>query len=427
MRTLRLLPCLLFALPLLPSSAQNYTPQKLVFTGADAYKAADLIAVTGLTPGKPVTAAEIDVAMQHLVDTGLFSDMRYTVDGKALTFALTPIASDQLLTARYANFVWWKPQELTPLVHARIPLFDGHIPVTGTMKDQVASALTALVLEKGVKAEVTSVSASDRIGEPVSRTDFSISYPPVRVGEVRIDQVSGAAAAKIDEIRKRFVGQEYDVDQTAPALVGNLRDAYLDLGYLDIAADPPAHSAPREGPAAILVDLTETVREGSVYRVSQMVWPESAIVPKASLSEAASLKAGDPASRIELLSTVAKAERRFAAAGYIDAKMSVEPRKDEARHEVAYNFSVTPGEQYALASVKTLNLSADQQAEFDRNDKLVPGKPYNEDEVRVLIQKLMTLRPFQGYEPHFGRMANPKTHLVTITFSFTRQGSRPPE
>jgi len=425
MKFLRVLPLFVPAVLLVSSSAQNYTPQKLLFTGADAYKAADLITVTGLTPGKPVTAAEIDIAMQHLVDTGLFSDMRYTVDGKALTFSLTPIASDQLLTARYTNFVWWKQEELTPLVHARIPLFDGRIPVTGTMKDRVASALAALVLEKGVKAEVTSISASARVGEAASRTDFSISDPIVRVGEVRIDQVSGAAAAKVAEIKKRFVGEEYDVDRTGPALVNNLRDAYLDLGFLDIAAEPPLHGAPQVSASAITVDLSESVREGNVYHVSQMVWPDSSIVPKAALSEAAALKPGAVASRIELLNSVAKAEGRFAAAGYIDAKISVEPAKDETRQEVAYTFSVTPGEQYTLGSVKTLDLTADQQAEFDKYDKLVPGQPYNEDAVRALIQKLMTLRAFQGYAPHFQRLGNPKAHVVTVTLSFVRPGSRP--
>jgi hypothetical protein len=114
-------------------AAATYAPKGIVFTGADQYKPADLISITGLTPGKLVTSEEVDAAMQRLVDTGLFSDMRYTVNDQALTFMLTPVAGDQLLAARYKNFVWWSDEELTALVHARIPLFTGHVPVTGTL------------------------------------------------------------------------------------------------------------------------------------------------------------------------------------------------------------------------------------------------------------------------------------------------------
>jgi len=223
------------------------------------------------------------------------------------------------------------------------------------MKDQVASALAALVLEKGVKAEVMSIASNKQVGGTAFGVDFSISDPMVKVGEVRIDQVSTTVATKISEVKKRFIGQEYDVDSTGPALSDSLRDAYLDLGYLDIATDPLTHATPKVGATAITIDVATTVHEGAVYHVSKMVWPESAIVSEATLAGAAQLKPGDPASRIELLSTVARAGGRFASVGYLDAKISVDPQKDDAHHEVAYKFSVTPGEQYRFASVKTVN------------------------------------------------------------------------
>jgi outer membrane protein insertion porin family len=406
-------------------NAQNYTPQKLLFTGADNYKTADLVAVTGLTPGKPVTAAEIDVAMQHLVDTGLFREMRYTVDGKALTFALTEVASDQLLPARYTNLVWWKPEELTPLVHARIPLFTGSVPVTGTMKEQIAAALSALVLEKGVKADVTSLVYSKSLGGANLGLGFSISQPVVEIGEVRVDGVSTGAESKVSVIKRRFAGQEYDVFETGPALSRNLSDAYLDLGYLDITVDPLAHGAPQISAMAITIDVSTTAHEGAVYHVSQMVWPESGVVPKSVLADVAQLKRGDPASRIMLLSTISKVGDRYAAAGYLDAKVSVEPQKDEAQHQIAYTFGVVPGEQYRVGSVKAENLNAEQQAEFDRNWKLAPGDVYNQDIARASVFKMASARAFQGFTPKMNRVADPATHLVAVTVSFVRAGSRP--
>jgi outer membrane protein assembly factor BamA len=242
---------------------------------------------------------------------------------------------------------------------------------------------------------------------------------------VRVDGVSAGAESKVTLIKRRYAGQEYDVFETGPALSNNLRDAYLDLGYLDIAIDPLAHGAPQLSPMAITIDVSTVAHEGAVYHVSQMVWPDSGIVPKAALTDVAQLKRGDPASRIMLMSTISKVGDRYAAVGYLDAKVSVEPQKDDARHEIAYTFGVVPGEQYRVGSVKAENLNADQQAEFDKDWKLAPGEIYNQDMARASVFKMASARVFQGFTPKLNRVADPKAHLVAVTVSFVRTGSRP--
>jgi outer membrane protein insertion porin family len=400
--------------------ATTYAPKKLVFTGADQYKAADLTTVTGLTPGKLVTTEEVEAAMQKLVDTGLFSDMRYTVNDQALTFMLTPVAGDQLLQARYKNFVWWSDEELNALVHGRIPLFNGQVPVTGTMKDGVASALIEILASKSVKASVSSVNSAN-LGGKVGGTLFAIDDPLVEVGEVRVDQVSAGAAASIADVKKRFTGQDYDAYSSGPSLRQNVQNAYLDLGYLDIAVDPPVRGTPDAGQSAIRVSLTTTAHEGSTYHVSKMDWPESQIVSKATFAEASQLKSGDLASRMVLMRTENAEAARFQAVGYLDAKVSSQGKKDEAKHEIAYVFEAMPGEQYKVASIKTPGLSADQQAEFDKVWKLAPGQFYNSEPIGTALQKLASNKAFQGLvaRPELQKIL--QTHTVVLTISFVKK------
>ena len=66
------------------ADAQSVTPKTITFNGAPQYAQADLLAVSGMTPGKPVTSAEIEAAMHRLDDTGLFADMRFGVTNDAL-------------------------------------------------------------------------------------------------------------------------------------------------------------------------------------------------------------------------------------------------------------------------------------------------------------------------------------------------------
>jgi hypothetical protein len=358
--------------------------------------------------------------MQKLVDTGLFSDMRYTVNDQALTFMLTPVAGDQLLPARYKNFVWWSDDELNALVHSRIPLFTGQVPVTGTIKDSVASALTEILASKSVKASVSSVNSAS-LGGKVGGTLFAIDDPLVEVGEVRIDQVSSGAAASIADVKKRFVGQDYDAYNSGPSLRQNVQNAYLDLGYLDIAVDPPVRGIPDAGQSAIRVSLSTTAHEGSTYHVSKMEWPESQIVSRATFVEASQLKSGDLASRMALMRTEAAETARFQSVGYLDAKVSSRGQKDEGRHEIAYSFEAVPGEQYKVASVKTPGLSAEQQAEFDKVWKLAPGQFYNAEPIGAALQKLASNKAFQGFVARPELQKNPQTHMVVVTISFVKK------
>ena len=254
---------------------------------------------------------------------------------------------------------------------------------------------------------------------------FSITEPMVEIGEVHVDQVSPNAAAKVAQVKKRYVGQEYDVNSSGAALSTNLTDAYQDLGYLDVAIEPPTHGAPQVSAMAITIDLATAAHEGSVYHVSQMVWPETAVISKQAMADAAQLKAGDVASRIMMLSAQARVKGRFDAAGYLDAKLSQSDRKDDATHEIAYTFSVNPGEQYKVAGVKTSGMNAEQQTDFDKTWKLGAGQAYDGDYVKTFVKKATGDRPFQGYAFKSETAADRATHTATITISVVKAGARP--
>src|ERR1700729_3293687 len=81
-------------------NAQTYTPHSLVFTGTTLDQAA-LTKVAAVTLGKPMTDSEIQGAMQRIVDTGLFAEIRYTVDDRVLNFIVTPQVASAMLPVIY--------------------------------------------------------------------------------------------------------------------------------------------------------------------------------------------------------------------------------------------------------------------------------------------------------------------------------------
>lgn len=403
-------------------SAQSWTPQKIVFNGTAGYTPAELTKATGLTAGTSMSKAEIEQAMQKLADTGLFADMRYNVDDHALSFSLTAQPDTLMLPASYTNFVMFEPGELTPLVHARVPLFHGKVPNVGNLQQAVQDALTAILADKGIKARVDVVDAAGS-GGSVTALNFSIGDPPVEIRNLQVDGVSSIAQAKVAEIRKEYMPSEFDL-QSGPSIQQRLADAYRDFGLLDVAIDPPTHAAPAIEPTTIWVDLSTTVHEGSIYRVSKLTPPTSDLVPHGAFEKAAQLKAGEPASRLLLLATKAKFQQEFSNLGYLEAQVSVDEQKDSAAHTIAYDFAAVPGPQYHLKRVMTVGLNDQQQKEFDKTWKMMPGAVFDERYVQRFVVDMIGQGPLRGYKPTSKMMLDRGDHTVVLELQFSQGMTR---
>ncbi|MGC2298667.1 MAG: POTRA domain-containing protein, partial [Acidobacteriaceae bacterium] len=119
-------PLLVLSALAVSAPAQKYVPKKIVFSGTTASQA-ELLAVSGLKPGDSLGQAEIQAAAQKLIDTGLFTDVRFAFDGAALTYILKPATGMEAVT--YANFPWWDEKTLNTAVAAKVPLFHGSVPL----------------------------------------------------------------------------------------------------------------------------------------------------------------------------------------------------------------------------------------------------------------------------------------------------------
>jgi outer membrane protein insertion porin family len=280
----------------------------------------------------------------------------------------------------------------------------------------VQDALTAILKDKGlVNPAVDSLPGH---GGMV----FSITNPPVQVDAFHVDNVSPAAQAKVAEVQKAIANSDYELG-SEDAARKRLEDAYLDLAYLDVAIDPPARSTPIIASGKILVDLTTAAHEGEQYHLAQLQLPATSIVPVADLQKAATLKPGDLATRIGLLSTAAHVDRQFTRHGYMDAKFSSTTTKNTAAHTVVFTLNVVPGEQFHLGSVKALNLTPEQQQDFDSAWKLRPGDPYDEDYVATFLKRNTALKSLTGYSASYKQAAYPDTHTVDLTLTFVKGGT----
>ncbi len=366
---------LLVVIPLcvaLRSPAQAALIKNITFDGAPQPQA-ELLTLSGLTPGKSLTKDDIEAALHRLDDSGLFSNIQYSVSAGTLTFTLEPSAKSQMQRVRYQNFVWYAPDELNQAVHARLPLFTDSVPANGELKTQVARTLEAILKQRDIQATVT---ARDLAG---GKVEYSITSPQVIVADLQIDNIRFESDPVLSSLRQGIVGAEYLEGVTQRAVGENLSYALKELGYLDETIGPIGHADPKVDPARISVTMTGTANPGARYQVARVTLPPLAgTVSAADLTSEHQVKAGGLPSPSLVTNTVGRLASVFNVHGFLDATSSVATTQDNVAQTVSYTFSVIPGDIYHMRTLLFApSVNAAQQTQLTQAWKLTKCAVYD--------------------------------------------------
>jgi outer membrane protein assembly factor BamA len=407
----RALSALLLLAPL-ATLAQTYTPKSIRIDAPAAVDTAEALRIAALPTNSPLTKQQIETALQHLADTGLFADVGYTVDAAALVIKLTPSASSQLLPARFGNLVWWRPAELESLLEARVPAFHGQLPLAGTLTDQVKAALVSLPHEKGVDATVNSMETADHPGGPITVTTLSIGSPSILIGDLQLHNALPALQPQLKKVQDRLHGQDFDAAETTKAVQDSVNDIYRNAGYLVVNTSAPTISAPRKDLLNYAVDLTSTITPGDLYHLSKITIDAQPPVSEADLLKAANLHPGDIASPATQRFARAEMQNLYAAQGYLGAQAVFTSRQDNAAHTVDYAYTFIPGDLYHFAFLDSSALPPEQQSAFARAFHPAPGAVTDAHFNAALAAAIQSL-------PHPNQIAyavltDSKTHSVII-------------
>ena len=143
----RLLLALILLLPALAGAADRYHLVRVLVTGSERYHEDDLVRATGLKVDSQVTADDLQNAANRLGNSGAFSSVQFlfkpAVGTKGVEADFQVSDAEKFLPAAFENFVWFSDSELQAAVHQMVPLYDGQLPTSGNMSDEVNAALIA--------------------------------------------------------------------------------------------------------------------------------------------------------------------------------------------------------------------------------------------------------------------------------------------
>lgn len=392
------------------TSAQTMVAKTITFTGAPQSQS-ELLTLSGLTPGKPLTKDDIDAAANRLDASGLFTSVQYSTTPGVLTFTLESTAKAQLQQVRYANFVWYTEAELNAAVTARLPLFTGLVPANGELKDQVTRTLVAILKQRGIDATV------DSQGVAGGKLEYRIVSPPILVTDLQIENIRWDSDPILTSVRQAQVNIDYLEGLSQQGAHENLSYALKELGFLDETVGTIAHAEPKVEPKSVAVVMTGAATPGGRYKVAHVTLPTPVGTVKANdLESEHQVKAGGLPSPSLVENTVGRMAFVFQGHGFLDAKSTVDAIRDSAAHTVSYTFAVVPGEVYHLRNVlMARDLTPDQKAQLTKAWTLPMGAVYERAPVESALDSLKTL--CGGHPASHKLMPDSTTHQVDVALS----------
>jgi len=354
-------------------AAAQSTVAAITFKNAGAYQPAALESIAGLHHGSSFTKDDLDKSAQTLLDTGLFDDVQFLTNGTPtatnITYTLTPTVSP-LLPVQFTNFPWWTHDEIVAALQASVPIFNGRVPPTGSLRATIQAALEKLLLTKGVTATVTNLGASN------SAIAYTIASPTIQLHAVNLTGVTPDMKEPVNKLTALLIGQR-DIETGAGTPEDNLITAYKDAGYFDVAITGVQRTVSPLNAGVISIDYAATVQPGTVYRLSHFELVDSPLLSTEAFQKLAVLHPEDPAANYPLLASLVKMRDPYSKLGYITMNTKVTRSLDTATHHVAYTVAVLPGPQFHLHSVTTTGLPAQDTAKFQSTFPMKPGDIYD--------------------------------------------------
>jgi outer membrane protein assembly factor BamA len=396
------------------------------FQGAPQYTQEELLAAAGLKPDARLNLNDMKAHAKQLNDTGLFKEVKFSADNKALLFTLTP--STQLFPMHLDNVPLTPGRDLDAKLHERIPLYRDLLPASGSTIEGICQAFEEMLSAKGVKATVKAALTSGLGPKKLTAMNFSIVSPAVHIGRIQLAGISEGMLAKAHLMASGQTGNSFDTENSAAGLRLVFEGLYQDLGYAAVQVEVAQVDPPVVSDQSVDIPFAVTIKEGGIYKLGTIDFPASALVGRAEVEK---IRSKYPAGSGHPLDLFFLAIRdAYHGKGYLDCSIVPHPSFVETTHIVNYSPEVVAGPQYHMASVKFDGAPDAMAAKLKVAWKMPAGSVFDESYVAnfaALAQKkdkLLT-RWMQSVVVTYDVVPDPATHQVNCILHFAKAVQNP--
>jgi len=347
-----------------------------------------VVRASGLALGQNAVEQDFQQAVQKLGDTGLFTGVAYTYHytTAGADLELTVKENPKLVPILFDNFVWFSDEELLSSLRARVPLFDGKLPLQGSLDDQVGNALNSILEEHKILGRAEGLQ-SGALNAPISSYTYAVKFHPVIVRNVEFPGAGPAEVPALQTAAQPLSGQEYLRSGVRPHAELNFLPVYLARGYLKAKVGEPKAKIITDGPRT-LVDISFPVTAGAQYRTTRVEWTGNTAFPADKLQSMIHLPPGEPANAVQLQTDLDTVKKLYGTKGYLTASVTPQPSMDDSAATVAYNLQVTEGEVFHMGELQTDGLNDSAATKLEAQWQMKTGDVFDDSYLHRFFEVL---------------------------------------
>jgi outer membrane protein insertion porin family len=413
--------------------ATSYKLVSVTVTGSKRFTSDQIAAACGLPVGTVAQEEDFKKAARQIGDSGAFNDISYTYSyssaGTKLIFQVTD--ADKFVPAHFTDFVWFTDEELLRRLHERIPLYNGDLPSTGRLTEEVSDVLQAMLVENGVPGHVEYLRHSGSTGQ-VESIDFNVAGVSIRIHHVDFPGSGAGELPLLESAAEKMIDREYSRAYMSSFVEKSLLPIYHEHGYLKAicaAAEPkvikpPASDAGENGPQRTYVDITFPVTPGAQYKVAGWEWSGNKEISTDTLQPLIHAKVGEIADTVRLHRDLQAIQELYGSQGFVLASVKADAEFDGGG-TVTYRLAVNEGAQFHMGELEFRGLDNTLTARLRAAWKLRPGDIFDATYLKQYLpqsRKLLPVAMDWDIDPHVTAIAQNKT--VDVDLQYTAKAPR---
>ncbi len=385
---------LLLVQPVFSLSAERFHLVKVVVTGSTRYSQDDLQRATGLKLNSEVTQDDLQNAARRLGGSGAFTGVQFTfmpakgVRGVEADFVVTDAM--QFLPASFENFLWFSDSDLQQIVRQAVPLFDGSVPQSGTMSEDVKAALVQALSSKGLPSQVSYTLSASEMGQ-ISAVSYKVDNAGFKIADFQFVNAGRLPSETLAKALAFLKDQDYSRSVVKQALDGNLVPVCQSHGFLKCAVLGFKASFQQQ-----MVTITADLSEGPQFKLASYQWSGNTLIAGNELNKRITLKLGEPVDFSRLQDDLAQVQKAYGKFGREAAK--VKPVPTYNGDQVAYLFQVNEGDLFHMGTVDFLGMDSASAQKLAASWKLAEGQPYDNTYYQRFIASLVMSNPGRQME-----------------------------
>jgi outer membrane protein insertion porin family len=411
----------------LPVSARQLIAIKV--TGSKRYPEQVIAAASGLQIGTPVNDDDFKKAARRLGDMGVFTDIEYSYSyssaGTKLEFRVSDV--EKFVPVRFEDFVWFSDEELLKRIKEHAPLFDGELPLSGRLADEVSDVLQAMLVENSIPGHVEFERSGPANG-PVDSIVYRVSDVLIQIRNVEFAGANEAEIPALTAASRRVFDREYSRSVLHALVKNQLLPVFYARGYLKAAFAEPQpkvvkqpSAANEEGPRNLtIVDVIFPVTPGQQYKLKAIEWSGNHEFPTDVLQKMVRAEPGQPANTVRIGDNIKDIQKLYGSHGYVTASITPEATFDDPAGTVSIRLDVNEGAAFHMGELEFRGLDNSLTAKLRNAWKIRPGEVYDATYLSEYLPEARKLLPASldwEVSPHVTANARDKTVDVDLIYS----------